>query len=254
MGYSVTQRIKSVTQPWGGYIKPKAFKSELLGDGLDELNPNENVHASLVGMAVDYLTRFMTGEPAKEAFKISMMGARCIDEGDKAKALLSEIKGLDDTSIRNAMKLVGFDVCFRAGAALYKPVDEINPDKATMQNVKTMVERSLHFLDVYGPEVLEGFLFEGGYTNVVSAGDGDFMTSDTIWDIKVSKNPITKNHTLQLLMYWRMGLHSIHPEFQDVKYLGVYNPRLNTVYRLAVNNIPRNVIDEVEKVVICYET
>ena len=32
-------------------------------------------------------------------------------------------------------------------------------------------------------------------------------------------------------------LHSIHPEFKDVKYLGIYNPRMNTVSRIAVEDI-----------------
>ena len=54
-------------------------------------------------------------------------------------------------------------------------------------------------------------------------------------------------------MYWRMGLHSIHPEFEDIKYLGIFNPRLNTVYRIAVTDIPEDVIKEVEREVIGYK-
>ena len=150
------------------------------------------------------------------------------------------------------MKLSGFDVCFRAGIRGYRSVDEINPDELTIQNVRTMVERSLHFLDVYGPKVLDGFTFEGGYTDIVNTGDGDFTTTDTLWDFKVSKMYVKKEHTLQLLMYWRMGLHSIHMEFQSIKYLGIYNPRMNEAYRIAVDDIPEDVIAEVEKEVIGY--
>lgn len=252
MGCSVTQRIKQVKQPRGGYINPKEFKPESLGDGAEALNPEENVHASLMGLAVDYMTRFMSGASAEDAFKISMMGARLIGEGTKALKMMASIKGLDDASLTNALKLSGFDVCFRAGIMGYKPVDEINPDKSTIQNVRTMVERSLHFLEVYGPKILDGFTFEGGYTDTVSTGDGDFTTSDTLWDFKVSKMPVKKEHTLQLLMYWRMGLHSIHPEFQGIKYLGIYNPRLNEVCRIAVDDIPEDVITEVETGVIGY--
>ncbi len=252
MGCSVTQRIKQVKQPRGGYINPKEFKPESLGDGAEALNPEENVHASLMGLAVDYMTRFMSGASAEDAFKISMMGARLIGEGTKALKMMASIKGLDDAYLTNALKLSGFDVCFRAGIMGYKPVDEINPDKSTIQNVRTMVERSLHFLEVYGPKILDGFTFEGGYTDTVSTGDGDFTTSDTLWDFKVSKMPVKKEHTLQLLMYWRMGLHSIHPEFQGIKYLGIYNPRLNEVCRIAVDDIPEDVITEVETGVIGY--
>lgn len=252
-GCSVTQRIKQVDQPKGGYIKPKEFKAEILGEGMEALNPAENVSPILIGLAVDYMTRFMAGASAEDAFEISLKGASRVDQEAKASKLLSGIKGLDDRSIVNALKLVGFDVCFRNGGMGYKPVEEINADAPTVQNVRTMVERSLHFFEVYGPKVLDGFSFEGGYTDVVCKGDGDFTTADTLWDFKVSKTPIKKEHTLQLLMYWRMGLHSIHPEFKDVKYLGIYNPRMNTASRIAVEDISDEVIKKVEKEVIGYE-
>lgn len=78
--FSVTQRIKQVKQPRGGYINPRTMNVVELGGGIDELNPEENVHASLVGLAVDYLTRFMSGSSVEESFKISMMGAEVIKE------------------------------------------------------------------------------------------------------------------------------------------------------------------------------
>lgn len=251
-GVSVTQRIKQVKQPRGGYVKPKEFKPEQLGDGIDALNPDENVNPNLMGMAVDYMTRFSSGTNVAEVFRISMEGATLIDKVDTAAELMVGINGLDDDSIVNAVKLVGFDTVFRAGPMTYRPVETINPDEATIQNTRTMVERSLHFLDVYGPKVLDGFTFEGGYTDTVDTGDGDFTTADTLWDFKVSKMPIKKEYTLQLLMYWRMGLHSIHPEFQSVKYLGIYNPRTNIASRLSVADIPADVISEIEREVIGY--
>lgn len=127
-GVSVTQRIKQVKQPRGGYIKPKELTVVSLGDGAAALNPVENVHASLMGLAVDYMTRFMTGAPATDAFAISLMGAQIIGEMGLAQELLAGIKGLDDESIVCDVKLSGFDVCFRVGIMGYKPVQNINPD------------------------------------------------------------------------------------------------------------------------------
>ena len=115
-----------------------------------------------------------------------------------------------------------------------------------------MVNRSLHFFDVYGPKVLDGFTFRGGYTETVSSGDGDFTTKDTIWDFKVLKDKIKPKYTLQLLIYWRMGLNSIHLEFNNLRYLRFYNPRLNKVYRIEVSKIPEEIINEVDHVVIGY--
>ena len=252
-GCSVTQRIKQVKQPRGGYINPKTMTSTVLGEGIEALNPEESTHSGLVGTAVDYLTRFMLGSSVEDAFYISMLGAKIIKEEKKAQKMMTAIKGLDEKSVITAVKLCGYDVCYRADITGYKPVDEIMPDRASIENTITMVHRSLNFFNIYGPKVLDGFTFEGGYTNIVSTGDGDFTTKDTLWDFKVSKLPVKKEHTLQLLMYWRMGLHSIHPEFKDIQYLGIFNPRLNTVSRIAVADIPIEVIKEVETDVIGYK-
>ena len=231
---SVTQRISKIKQPRGGYIKPK----ELDGGGIDDLHPEENVSPGLVGIAVDYLTRFMSGTSVEEAFKISQMGAHVVRQLGLFEQLLSNVSGLDDDSIVAAVKLSGFDSAYRAGD--------------TIENIRTMVERSLRFFEQYGPKVLDGLTFEGGYTGYVATGDGDFLTNDTLWDFKVSKQKLQNKYTLQLLMYWRMGLHSVHPEYKHVKYLGVYNPRMNVVYRLDVSKISADVISTVESEVIGY--
>jgi hypothetical protein len=250
---SVTQRIKGISQPRGGYIKPKEFTVVNINDNV-ELNSEENIHSSLVGLAVDYLTRYSMGTPPKDAFKISLLGASLIDEPDYAQQLLYQITGLDDKSITNACKLTGYDVVFRAGPMGYRPVQDIAPDSATISNIRTMVNRSVAFMKKYGPIVKDGFTFEGGYTEIVTAGDGDFLTGDTLWDFKVSTKSPTNAHTLQLLMYYIMGQHSIHKEFRNIKKLGFFNPRLNDVYTLDLSSISPDIIRDVSSNVIGYKT
>ncbi len=255
--YSVVQRINAIKQPRGGYIPPKMLEVKQLGPGEEEIQET-TLNPGLVGMAVDYLTRFMDGMTAHEAFHISLLGAQALEqrtgEGAIAQALAycDEVQGLDDNSIRHAVKLAGYDVCFRAGIIGYKPVEDIEPDPAAIENIRIMVERGQKFFEEYGPITVDGPTFAGGYTDIVSAGDGDFLTEDTLWDFKVSKKPPTNKHTLQALMYYLMGKHSIHPEFDSVEYIGFYNPRLNTVYRLKVSDIPEETIEEVEREVIGY--
>lgn len=262
--YSVTKRIGMVKQPYGGYLNRSRFNITTIEDG-KILNEVENIHASLIGLAVDYLTRFMMGTSAEEAFKISLTGAKCLDLFlDKANdnkglalrnasKLLNGIKGLDDESVNNACKLVGYDVCFRAGIMRYKPVEQINPDSDTIGNIIIMVERSLMFWKEYGPIIKDGFTFEGGYTDMVSSGDGDYLTKDTLWDFKVSKAELKSNYTLQLLMYYIMGCHSIHPEFKKIEKLGIYNPRKNKVYIADISLISSEIIEEVSWDVIGYK-
>ena len=277
---NVTGRIKQIKQPYGGYVNPNNFEITLIDDGIT-LNPNENVHATLIGLVIDYLTRFMQTGKADEAFKASLYGAERAEKfGIKnaytvAYKLARVIKGLDGDSITNACKLVTFDTWLRNPAIALTAATHngVNPDMYTIENIRTMVRRSLMFFEKYGPVTKDGFTFGpptpnvlalekmratkrgvyGGYTPTVDSGDGDFLTADTLWDFKVSKAKPTSTHTLQLLMYYIMGQHSGQHIYKPITKLGIYNPRLNTVYILKVDNIPKEVIEAVEKEVIGYE-
>ena len=248
---SVTQRIKEIKQPTGGYINPKDFETIELEDQI-ELNSEENINPGLVGLAVDYMTRFMSNDNIEEAFKISLIGAQKINEIKKAQKLLDNITGLDNESIINACKLCGYDVCYRAGTAYFKNVDEINPDENTIYNIKVMIERGLSFFEKYGPVVQDGITFAGGYTSIVSSGDADFITNDTLWDFKVSKGNLTKDYTLQLIIYYLLGVHSYSCDFSNIKKLGIFNPRKNIVYQYEIKNISKEIIKEIETEVIGY--
>lgn len=276
---SVTERIKKVDQPRGGYIKPSEFTAIKLNDDI-KLHAEENIHGNIIGLVVDYLTRFIIGSKIEDAFKISLEGAEIAERvGVKnatitANEFLSNIKGIDEKSIVNACKLVTFDVWLRniIGAAKSKNYNEINPDKKTCENIQILIKRSVSFFEEYGPITKNGFTFEpethsieeyqrfkenktdsyGGYTNIVSSGDGDFLTADTLWDFKVSKKPPTSKNTLQLLIYWVMGQHSGQSLFKNITKLGFFNPRLNTVYLFDISQLSPETIKFVEEEIICY--
>ena len=250
-GVSVTQRIKRVKQPRGGYVNPKLFTVTVYDDGI--VLGSDTIHPGLVGLTVDYLTRVCSGSDAKDAFVIALQGSMIAGEHKQALQLCASVKGLDDVSIISACRLSGYDVCFRAGMMGYKPVMTIQPDKTTIDNIRHMVLRGLSFLEKWGPKTLDGFTFKGGYTDIVSSGDGDFLTKDTLWDFKVSVNKMTSKITLQLLMYYLMGKQSIHRVFDDISHVGVFNPRLNTVYRMPVSAISNDVINCIRCDVIGYK-
>lgn len=248
---SVTQRVSKVQQPYGGYLPIKIFNKETFNDGI-ELSETENIHASLVGLAVDYLTRFSLGDSVDKAFQISCLGAANIGMLNEATFYKANVKGLDDNSIISACKLAGFDVCYRSSPSGYKPVEDINPDSSTIENIRIMVVRALCFWRKYGPIICSEPTFEGGYTYTVNSGDGDFLTKDTLWDFKVSKSAPTSKHSLQILMYYIMGLHSIHGHFKTISNLGFFNPRLNVAYICPISKISAEVIADIENNVICY--
>jgi len=248
---SVTSVTKKATQPKGGYLPIKLFTKERFEDG-KVLHQEENINPGLVGLAVDYLSRFMQGASVDAAFHISTRGAFNIKKQDVANDLKSKIHGLDDTSIICACKLSGFDVCFRASSKDYQPVETIEPDQHTIENIRIMVERCSSFFEKYGPVLCSEPTFEGGYSSIIDSGDGDFVTKDTLWDLKVIQTSPTTKHTLQLLTYYVMGLHSKHDYFKSLSNLGFFNPRLNIVYLYPISSLSQNLIEDVENNVIGY--
>ena len=155
---------------------------------------------------VSSMTLFMSGTPKEEAFSIPGIEVRCFMDG---------IRGLDDNSIINAVKLFGL-IDDRG-----ESVGSIDPDEVTIQNVKTMVERSFRFLN--GP-------------------------SGSFWGLETSEVCPTKDDIRRLI---RRSLTEFRTEFRSARsrqcYLGIYNPRLNEVYLTRVDAIPDDVITEVEK-------
>ena len=120
------------------------------------------------------------------------------------------------------------------------------------ERLKEIPTRIIEFWKKYGPVTVIGPTFEGGYTNSIATGDGDYLSKDTIWDYKVSKGAPTSKHTLQLLLYYLLGKHSIHKEYESIKYLGIYNPRLNIAYRYQLDNLSKDTIETIEKDIIGY--
>ena len=236
--FSVTNVIQTTKQPRGGYIPPKSFSKTLLSDN-EYLYSDENVDPKTVGVVVDYLTRYMISHNATVSFDTVLLAAAELNQSDEVLDKLLLLKGLDDTSIKIAVSLIKYDTYYRSG--LWFDINKV-PDTKTIHNIRILVNRCLHFFDLYGPVELFGFDFEGGYTDIISSGDGDYLTEDTLWDLKVRRSEITSQHTLQVCIYYLMGVESVHCEFSSIRYLGFYNPRMNKVYRLDINDISDEVL------------
>lgn len=248
--YSVTGRIQAIKQPKGGYIPASSFIVNQYDDG-KKLNPEENIHGSLVGLAVDYLTRYRLTKNLVESFRISLMGAKILDKfvGNVYEYALSLLEKVSAGDTSSAVKLTAFDAVYRA---MIINISLPFPNEATIENIDIMVQRGVNFLERKDSLVKSGFTFEGGYTDTITSGDGDYLTKDSLIDFKVLRGKINSKQTLQLLIYYLMGLHSIHSEFKGIKYLSIFNPRKNIEYCFPIEKISESVINEVSTKVIGY--
>lgn len=247
---TVSRRAKEVKQPRGGYINPKKMRAIEFDDG--RTLGDENISPITMGLVVDYLTRWKITGDIEKAFDISLLGASLVGHADEARMYLHEITDMGDRSIGNACKLTAFDQCYRAGIP-YSMVDfDINPDAQTCENVRVMVDRCMGMFDEFGPVVEDGFQMDGGFTDIVTNGDGDYLTKDTVWDLKVSKYDPKPQHTLQVAMYYLIGKHSENRNFESIENIGIFNPRLNKVYLMDMTTFDGEILKEIETEVIGY--
>ncbi|MPM81634.1 hypothetical protein SDC9_128690 [bioreactor metagenome] len=246
---SVLQRISQIKQPRGGYLPLALFDCTSLADEFI-ISDQENIGKGLIGTAVDYLYRFICTHDAERAFSVSLLGAREIKEKERAMALLNSISGLDDLSIINACKLTGYDVCFRSSISRYVPVENILPNAETIQNIRVMVNRCKRYFDVHRPIVKFEVTFPGGYTAKVDSGDADFITTNTLWDLKTSVAKPTSLNTLQLFMYYLLSERSFGFGIDYVEKIGIFNPRRNESYLLDVLQISPEITATVNRDVL----
>ena len=95
--------------------------------------------------------------------------------------------------------------------------------------------------------------YPDGYTQNVKYGVGDFVCNNTLFDLKCIRENPTSMHTLQILTYYVMGLHSNNKLYKDIKRIGIYSPIQNKLGYVGVNEIPKNSIEFVENNILRYD-
>lgn len=162
----VTRRIRMVRQPRGGWLPVSAFTRVELGDSTP-LRPITDVPPSVLGLAVDYLSRVACGDDPFSAFSVPLAGARLVGETPRAVALAHRVRGFDDESVAAAVLLCSYDVASRRGPGRFRGARRRPPTRDAVWSIRRMVARTLAFLDEYGPVTWDGFTFEGGYTDQI---------------------------------------------------------------------------------------
>ncbi len=260
--HTVTYWVRNTIQPPGGYVKNSVFKEVSIDDDKRISYKYENINKRFTGLCVDYLTRFIVEKDKEKAFEIPLRGFDEMPEDirkifcafETKDDLIKDINGLDDTSIKRMCMLCCFDRYYREGIIDREDFLSCNPDNKTIYNIRVMVERTCSLIESYGGVKDYGFKFEGGYTRKIQAGDGDFITKDILWDLKVSrKNDINSIWSLQVIVYWIMSQHTNIERYKGINKIGIFNARNNKAFIANVYDISKDIILDIEDDIIGYD-
>ncbi|MGV1035031.1 MAG: hypothetical protein ACOYBP_07445 [Microbacteriaceae bacterium] len=235
-------------------------------DGLREpmLIGDENIEPRFVGLAVDYyLSRLKTGAYPSTLFNwalrlevLSYEDPRWNEVSDLMSSLYRGV--VDDSAIAAACVLVRYTEAFLHGAETLNSNAQTLPDERTTAHIQRMVDRCIPFFWAYSTAVTrQQCIFPGGYKHDEGYSEDDLIafggnwgSSDdeiTLWDMDVSDTPPSAKHVEQLLVAWRGGFTAAMPRLAPfVTHLGVFNPRLNEVYRLQLADIRVDLIGQAD--------
>lgn len=291
MTQRITQYNKEFGQPRGGLVSPQLLSVTQLDDGCGELDSTvENIRN--VGLVVHYLSR-LTGtlvaslaeakEAAESIFRAPLASARRLSDEclfpeahDDALESLRDLSlttyadgvasfELDERAVRAACRLASYEIAQHVGVAWYDPADtDRSPDATTVSHIIMMTERTHDFLREHGPATAVEFSFASGheeleddeadgYLIALDGGDGAFITEEAVWDYMARSSPPSKDHLLKLLVHYLMCKDSGLPQFRTQTHVGIFNPRMNAMYRLAIEDVPADVIETVRRDVIGHQ-
>ena len=273
---SVTARIKEINQPYGGYLPSKMFICKQYSDNKEVKSLSDKYYSMVQGTMTDDLVRLGCGFNKNDVFRLAILGANLLDAAmlcsisgyngvmaiNKTRELLSRVNGLDNNSLHSVYRLVELEGCYRNVNNVLK-VDVyslLNPCKYSefntmASNIRAMVERTVKFIrGINKGKIYSGLTFEGGYTLNVNSGDCDYIVCDTLIDLKCSVSKYMRSDwSLQLLMYYIMGLHSENSSiFENVRYLCIFNAVYNKSYTLDISKIDDKTMYIVSKDIIGY--
>lgn len=224
-------------------------KSDLQGD-------EESLKPTLMGTLIDYLTRIVIYKDLK-AFDFI--------KNTKNKKLIQQLKKdfkdidytqLTQENIKLVTRLCLFEHSFRGNEYIDPLKENIEINTLTCDHIKIMLNRANNFFNKFGHPVLTQYkcsittsLKEKTYVEVY--GDGDYLLQDALVDFKVSKNGPTQDYVRQLLIYYiglvGKDLKKKKVKREKIKYLIIFNPRLDMFYKLDLESISEASLGEVNK-------
>ncbi|AXQ19212.1 hypothetical protein D0Y49_01910 [Lactobacillus johnsonii] len=239
---------------------PKDFKLthyRLMTDDKSDLQEGEeSLKPTLMGTLIDYLTRIVIYKDLK-AFDFI--------KNTKNKKLIQQLKKdfkdidytqLTQENIKLVTRLCLFEHSFRGNEYIDPLKENIEINTLTCDHIKTMLNRANNFFNRFGQPVLTQYkcsittsLKEKTYVEVY--GDGDYLLQDALVDFKVSKNGPTQDYVRQLLIYYiglvGKDLKKKKVKREEIKYLIIFNPRLDMFYKLDLESISEASLGEVNK-------
>ena len=245
---------------------PKELKTEKIivdpDDTMYIAGDSESIKPSLMGTLIDYLTRIVICND-KSAFDflrdIRPSWDDLIENINEAFAdyhaytpsdIETNIKKLNAYKVQTVVEVCKREQYFRSGNS-DDIKQEYTVDDNLLKHIKKLLIRNKKFFDRFGESRIIGYHSHFGIKpnpveyygksfdalHVFIKGDGDYLLSNALMDLKVSSLNNDKSFWKKQLILYYLGLdkeelNSNDINYNDIKYLINFNPRYNVAYKM----------------------
>ena len=221
--FYVRGRAQRTPQPPGGLLPLAVFESHEFGGALLARSA-ESGPAGTIASAVELFARWdLADDPRTHAESVAgaLEAIRAVRRGEHSEtgpALIGSMFRNDDNDLLDELGWEG---------------DE------TLAHIAEMRARVSRCFEQFG-ETVSSKMRQVHSEKYQLRGHIDFVSSNTIWDLKVSSTKPNSVDLLQLLLYWTVAKDDPDSSM-EVTHLGICNPRRDAAWRIAVADIPVDV-------------
>lgn len=245
---------------------PKELKTEKIIVDPDDTTyiagDSESIKPSLMGTLIDYLTRIVICND-KSAFDfLRDICPSCDDLIENINEAFADnhaytpsdietnIKKLNAYKVQTVVEVCKREQYFRSGNS-DDIKQEYTVDDNLLKHIKKLLIRNKKFFDRFGESRIIGYHSHFGIKSnpveyygksfdalhVFIKGDGDYLLSNALMDLKVSSSNSDKSFWKKQLLLYYLGLDKEELEENDVKYENIkylinFNPRYNVAYKI----------------------
>lgn len=230
-GMSLSEIANKIPQPRGGYLPRLEFDEELIGN--EEIpGRSESIKAVNMSHTIEAMVKYILTKDVVNSFELYNDVRSLITESafSKLKGMLKQ--DTSDSSIIAAVKLSSLALTSKTSVSDNYSFKNVNPNKVTRDHIRTMVERSNNILNKYSDKDHIKIDINSGHL-VTKMADKKIL-----WSMRVISGDINKNHTMSILLNWRM---SANPD--SFTHLGIFNPRKGIAYIYDLSKLDSRFIE-----------
>lgn len=235
--FFVKGRAALAPQPRGGLLPLTAFDRHDFG-GSALARSTESGDAGTISSAVELVARWDLAGDARagaEPSVAALEAIRGVRRGEHTESGLGLVAAMQRAQEWNDDELEELEW-------------EEGEDDETLAHIAEMRTRVSRWFERFGSPVKPS-TWKVHSDQFHLDGHIDFVTPGTIWDLKVSVSAPSRADVLQLLLYWIT--------FQDdpnnsltITHIGIFNPRLDITWRIAMADVPPEVMGAVESIAV----